>query len=135
VITSLWRKSGGAAERRVSDTSAIRAYVERSDTRLDELRRAIDEVVATGEPVVIWGVGSLTARFLATTNLSKANIAGFVDSNSGHHGKRLLEREIAPPSSLAGKEVTVFVSSFVYGAEIRRTLETEMRYRGRIVTI
>jgi SAM-dependent methyltransferase len=135
VITSLWRKSGGPAARRVSDASAIRAYVERSGRRLDELRRTIDEVVASGEPVVIWGVGSLTARFLATTNLSKANIAGFVDSNSGHHGKRLLEREIAPPSSLAGREVTVFVSSFVYGAEIRRTLETELGYRGRIVTI
>jgi len=135
VITSLWRKSGGGTQRTVSDTGAIRAYVARSNARLDELRRTIDALVAGGEPVVIWGVGSLTARFLATTNLAKANIAGFVDSNSGHHGKRLLEREIAPPSSLAGRDVTVFVSSFVYGAEIRRTLESEMRYRGRIVTI
>jgi SAM-dependent methyltransferase len=135
VITSLWRKSGAGQPRMVSDTSALRTYVERSNARLEELRRTIDELVAGGEPLVIWGVGSLTARFLATTNLAKANIAGFVDSNSGHHGKRLLDREIAPPSSLAGRDVTVFVSSFVYGAEIRRTLESDLGYRGRIVTI
>lgn len=137
VITSVWRKESTrpAPPLEVSDADPVRSYIARSDARLTALSRTIDALVATGEPVVIWGVGSLTARFLATTNLGRANISGFVDSNSGHHGKRLLDREIAPPSSLAGKEVTVFVSSFVYGAEIRRTLEDEMRYRGRIVTI
>ncbi|MBV8515772.1 MAG: class I SAM-dependent methyltransferase [Acidobacteria bacterium] len=137
VLTSLWRKDSAAPARarEVSDTSAVRAYVARSERRLAELRTAVDELVASGEPLVIWGVGSLTARLLATTNLGRANIAGFVDSNRGHHGKQLLGKEIGAPASLQGKTMTVLVSSFVYGAEIRATLERELGYTGRIVTI
>lgn len=136
VITSLWEKAQkGPRGRVVSDTGPIRGYIEKGENRLAEIRRGIDSLVASGEPVVIWGVGSLTARFLATTSLERANIIGFVDSNRGHHGKRLLGREISPPSSLIGRTETVFVSTFVYGAEIRNTLEREMLYEGRIVTI
>ena len=58
-----------------------------------------------------------------------------VDSNSGHHGKQLLGLPIEAPASLSGKDVTVFVSTFVYGAEIRVTLERDFHYEGRIVTI
>lgn len=137
VITSLWRKTPElpTADTRTSDTTHIRAYIETGKLRLAELSERIDALVASGEPVIVWGVGSLTARFLATTNLARAQIAGFVDSNRGHQGKQLLGKEIAAPSSLAGRTETVFVSSFVYGEEIRSTLENEIRYRGRIVTI
>lgn len=83
----------------------------------------------------MWGVGSLTARLLTTTNLGHANIAAFVDSNPGLQGKRILERPIEAPGWMRDKSLTVFVSSFVYGAEIRETLERDLRYAGRIVTI
>lgn len=137
VLTSLWRKDAAASSRArgVSDATPVRAYVERSAKRLEELNAAIDALVQSGEPLIVWGVGSLTARLLATTNLGRANIAGFVDSNRGHHGKQLLGKPIAAPASLQGKTMTVLVSSFVYGAEIRATLERELGYTGRIVTI
>jgi SAM-dependent methyltransferase len=137
VLTSLWRKDAAAKsmERAPRDADSVRAYIAKSERRLAELRKRIDAIVDSGEPVVIWGVGSLTARLLATTRLSEANITGFVDSNAGHHGKRLSGREIAPPSSLTGRNETVFVSSFAYGAEIKQTLERELHYDGPIVTI
>lgn len=135
VLTTLWEKVSGDSLRERSDTRPLRAYIEQGNARLAEISRSIDSLVDSGEPVVIWGVGSLTARFLATTNLGRANIVGFVDSNRAHHGKRLLGKEIAPPSSLAGRSETVFISSFVYGSEIRGTLEREMRYGGRIVAV
>jgi 2-polyprenyl-3-methyl-5-hydroxy-6-metoxy-1,4-benzoquinol methylase len=137
VITSLWQKKSGAPMPAiVKDASAsVRSYIAKSEARLAELNRTVDALVESGEPVVIWGVGSLTARLLATTRLGEANIIVFVDSNSGHLGKQLVGRTIAAPSSLAGREVTVLISSFVYGAEIRMTLERELHYTGRIVTI
>jgi SAM-dependent methyltransferase len=137
VLTSLWRKGAAAPSIELAprDANSVRAYIAKSEKRLAELRERIDALVASREPVVIWGVGSLTARLLATTRLGEANITGFVDSNAGHHGKLLSGREIAGPSSLVGRNETVFVSSFAYGAEIKRTLEGEMRYGGRIVTI
>lgn len=135
VVTSLWRKGGARPELTASDWSVLRDYVQRSKARLAELERAIDAIVDGGEPVAIWGVGSLTARLLATTRLASANVVAFIDSNSGQHGRKLIGREICAPSWLEGKEATVFVSSFVYGAEIRATLERELHYGGRIVTI
>jgi SAM-dependent methyltransferase len=136
VITSLWQRDS----RRVpapeqSDSSVLRAYIEKCRTHLGELERTINALVDSGEPLAIWGVGSLTARLLATTRLGEANIVAFIDSNSGQHGKRLIGREIFGPAWLGGKDATVLVSSFVYGAEIRRTLEHELHYGGRIVTI
>lgn len=135
VITSVWQKTGGRGQLVRSDTAPLRAYVAASARRMQDLAEAIDALVASGEPLVIWGVGSLTARLLATTNLSQANITGFVDSNRGHHGKKLIGREIVPPASLAGGNGAVLVSSFAYGPEIRATLEQELRFAGRIITI
>lgn len=135
VITSLWRKSGERAALVPSDASAMRGYIEKSRQRMTEVEAKIDAIAASGEPLIVWGVGALTARLLATTRLAKANIVAFVDSNSGQQGRRLLEREIHAPSWLAEQHVTVLISSFVYADEIRRTLEDDIHYGGRIVAI
>jgi len=135
-ITSLWRP--GTFEARDlprADLTPLRAYVQRSRERLAEVADRIDTLAATREPVVVWGVGSLTARLLATTNLSHINIVGFVDSNSSLHGRRVLGLPIEPPAVLAGRPVTVLVSSFVYGDAIRRTLVEEMAHGGRIILL
>lgn len=135
VITAAWRRQRSEPRRGFSDNSALRRYIAASNARLGELQRTIDALVASGERLIVWGAGSLTARLLATTTLGRANIVRFVDSNSAQHGKQLIGRPIAPPSSVTGETATVLVSSFVYGEEIRRTLEEDMRYSGRVITI
>ncbi|MGZ7078217.1 MAG: class I SAM-dependent methyltransferase [Thermoanaerobaculia bacterium] len=137
VITSLWLREGPAGRTiRPAPTEAIRNYIGRSKARLKQLSETIDAIVDSGDSVVIWGVGSLTARLLATTRLAEARIAGFVDSNSGQHGRLLVGKTISSPATLAGRsDGTVLIASFVYGKEIRATLEQELGYRGKIVTI
>jgi SAM-dependent methyltransferase len=135
VITSVWRKGAATHAGTAGDPTPVRDYIVKSGARLNEVKRAIDALVDGGEPLVIWGTGSLTARLLATTNLANANITGFVDSNTALQGKQLLGKPIAAPSSLAGRSDTVFISSFVYGADIRNSLERDLRYGGRIITI
>jgi SAM-dependent methyltransferase len=136
VITSLWKNSGAWAQTMMrSDTAPVRHYIAASNAVLGDVGAKIDLLVASAEPVVVWGVGSLTARLLATTNLGRANITAFVDSNSGLQGKPLLGRKIEAPATLRNGTGTVLVSSFVYGSEIRDTLEKELGYAGRIVTI
>lgn len=137
VITSLWVREGPADTTVVpAATTTLRDYIERSRVRLTELSETIDAIVDGGNSVVIWGVGSLTARLLATTRLAEARIAGFVDSNSGQHGRLLMGKTISSPAILAGRsDGTVLIASFVYGKEIRATLEQELGYRGKIVTI
>ena len=136
-LNSLWAKDGAPRpwSGEVSDPAALRAYVARSRERLDLLSGRIRSLFQTQEPVVVWGVGSLTARLLADGNLASLNIVRFVDSNTSHHGKRLNGVEIQAPETLRGQRQTVFVSTFVYGSAIRRALEEEYRYEGKIISL
>jgi hypothetical protein len=135
-LTALFRKRRPPAQEidAKSGVAPLRAYIGRSRERLAAVARSIDALVESAEPAVIWGVGSLTARLMATTNMSRMNIAGFVDSASGLHGKRLHGHEIRPPAWLREQKATVLVSSYVWGDVIRRTLEQDLAYQGRIVT-
>jgi SAM-dependent methyltransferase len=136
-LSSLWANDGAPRpwSGEVSDPVALRAYVAQSRERLDLLSRRIQSMSETQERVVVWGVGSLTARLLADGNLASLNIVRFVDSNTSHHGKRLNGVEIRSPETLRGERQTVFVSTFVYGSAIRRILEEDYRYQGRIVSL
>lgn len=136
-LSSLWLHDGArlpwAGER--SDAAPLREYVARSRERLARVSERIRGLAESGEPVVVWGVGSLTARLLADGNLASLNIVRFVDSNTSHHGKRLHGLEVLSPETLRGERATVFVSTFVYGSAIRRVLEEDYRYEGRIVSL
>jgi len=136
-LSSLWANDGPPRpwSGEVSDPASLRAYVTQSRERLDALSKRVQRLAETKEPVVVWGVGSLTARLLADGNLASLNIVRFVDSNTGHHGKRLNGVEIQSPETLRGERQTVFVSTFVYGSAIRRILEEDYRYEGRIVSL
>lgn len=136
-LTSMWSKGEVPEdwEPEPASVAPLRAYVNRSGREIEEVREKIDRLVGSQEEVVVWGVGSLTARLLATTGLKNANIVRFVDSNPGLHGRRLLGKEIQSPDSLRGDGTTVFISTYVYGEEIRSRLLGELRYQGRAVTL
>jgi len=136
-LSSLWVHDGAPRpwSGEVSDPAGLKAYVAQSREKLDALSRRVERLTETQEPVVVWGVGSLTARLLADGNLASLNIVRFVDSNTSHHGKRLNGVEIRSPETLRGERQTVFISTFVYGSAIRRVLEEDYRYEGRIVSL
>jgi len=136
-LTSLWQRDESARERPParSDLAPLRTYIDRCLQKLESIEAAIDGLIATGQEVVIWGVGSLTSRLLATTRLSEANISRFVDSNTSMHGKTVAGREIVSPAILQSGNGTVFIASYVYGEEIRRTLLEEMNFRGTVISI
>jgi SAM-dependent methyltransferase len=118
-----------------SDTSALRVYVALSRERLAAVECAMASLASEGGEVVVWGVGSLAARLLATTSLTGVNIVGFVDSNRGLHGKTLNGRVIQSPATLRGRRTTVLVASYVWAEEICRTLRTDLGYEGRVLTL
>lgn len=129
------RPPAPAALQRTSSVAPLVDYVARSRDKLAAVARTIDDLARTQEPVVVWGVGSLTARLMATTAMQRMNTVGFVDSASGLHGQRFQGQEIRAPASLAGQNHTVLVASFVWAEAIRRTLLDDLSYRGRIVTL
>ncbi|MDD5363742.1 MAG: methyltransferase domain-containing protein [Gallionellaceae bacterium] len=119
-----------------SGTDSVARYIDMSNARLATIAGKVDALADTGTPIVIWGAGSLASRLCATTRLPECNILAFVDVNPQLHGQTLLGRPIHPPEWLDGRrEATVFIASYVYGAEIRQALADKFHWGDAIVTI
>ncbi len=134
----LYRKQAQGAGQAASVASwqALLDYVVLSRQRLAALQASMQAQIDSGEPVVVWGVGELTMRLLATTRLGEANIVGFVDSHPRFHGTRLLGMPVQPPEWLGGQgDVTVWVMSYVYADEIRAQASRLVSDPSRIVTL
>ncbi|MGB3392864.1 MAG: class I SAM-dependent methyltransferase [Stenotrophomonas sp.] len=118
----------------VEATASLCAYVDLSRQRLQPVEKLAAQLVASQEPLLIWGAGALTSRLLCDTRLGQANICGIVDRNRGLHGKQLLSVPIAPPDSIADHPgATVFIASTTYAAEIRSMLAEQYAWSGKII--
>jgi SAM-dependent methyltransferase len=78
----------------------------------------IQKLVVTQEEVIIWGAGQYALRLLASSNLLKANILGFVDSDKSKINKKLGKFEVYSPDFVTGKNVTLLICSALYYDEI-----------------
>lgn len=139
-ILGLYSRTTDALEPSSSADSDGRPSVERyvvlSRQRLEEAVARIAPLVASREPVVIWGAGSLTARLMCTTPLRQANIVAVIDRNPQLHGKRLGEVTIQPPADIAAyPDATVFIASTSYGREISEQLVSEYHWTGKTVIL
>lgn len=136
-LLALYRKTTLQPPARAHDDEAaasLRAYAGLSRQRLRPVEELAMQLVASQEPLLIWGAGALTSRLLCDTRLGQANIRGIVDRNRGLQGKQLLGVPITPPDSVADHPgATVFIASSTYAEEIRSTLVQRHRWSGRII--
>ena len=135
---SLWKKDNNVTHNiRFDKTgkSSIVKYIAASYKKLEKIEKTITKLIATQEKIVIWGAGSLASRLLATTDLKKANIQFFVDSNKSHQDKKIFRYEILSPNKLRSSKNTVLIASYVHGRSIKQTLEKEFKYEGKIITL
>lgn len=136
-LATFWVKAEAkiSIKKDVSGLPKIKQYISKSSNRLKPLQGKIEKLVKTQERVVIWGVGSLISRLLASSNLGNANIISFVDSNPALHGKKIKGIEIVSPKSLVGKDLTVFISTYVCRDEIKKILVDGYHFQGNIILI
>jgi hypothetical protein len=138
-LLALYRKAGGrvgAVDADRGAASSLQRYVAFSQEKLAPVEVLARQLVESGEPVVIWGAGSLTSRLLCDTRLGQANLRAVIDRNRNLHGKPLLGVAITGPESVrehAG--ATVFIASTTYAGEIKRTLLDEYGWTGRIISL
>ena len=110
-------------------------YLVSSKDLLNKVQKQINILVKTQEQVVVWGVGSLTSRLLATTNLRAANISAFVDSNESVQGQLINRIKIASPDILKNKKMAVLVSTYIHGKAIKKVLLDRYKYKGKIILL
>lgn len=136
-LNSLWKKTNKKSSIVFDQLGKkkVIAYIKKSASKLKMINEKIKKIVKSKEPVVVWGVGSLTSRLLATTLLKKANIKYFVDSNVRLQGKIINKLPIMSPEILKKDKVTVFVSTYIYGQEIKKTLLEKYNFKGKIILL
>ena len=138
-LLALYRRVAQPSSTIVRDSEAalsLRAYVDLSRQGLQPVGAVAKQLVASQEPLLIWGAGALTSRLLCDTCLGQANICGVIDRNRGLQGKELLNTLITAPDSIGNYQgATVFIASTTYAAEIRETLLRQYAWTGRIITL
>lgn len=115
----------------------IKNYIFASAKKMAVIEKKIIPLVESKSKIVIWGVGSLVARLLASTNLMKLNIKAFVDSNESMQGKRINGIEIYSPDVIKsiGSDCDILIGTSVYKDEIKSALLEKFKYKGNIVEV
>lgn len=115
---------------------SLRQYIEHSRLRQLPIANIMAELANTGEPLIVWGAGSLTSRLLCDTRLGEANIVAVIDRNQTLQGKLLLGFPILGPEALNDyPDTTVLIASTTYASEIAGKLTGEFGWTGKIVTL
>ena len=137
VISGLFRRATAARKIKRDEVaeSALRAYVDASRRVETDLTRKIQPLRAQRSPVIIWGVGTLTLRLLATGAFKDLDVVAFVDSNKNYQGKRVGGLPILAPSALQGRSETILVSSRAHQAAIARQIRNELALPNPVVTL
>ena len=113
-------------ERDTISESKLLEYVRQSEALDRGMRNALDRSVGGGQPIIVWGVGTLTQRLLATGGLDGANISAFVDSNPKYQGQQLRGVPILAPEALRPRTEPILICSRVFQQEIERQIRDQL---------
>ncbi len=119
-----------------SDTrTALESYIEAS-TRVEcDMVQRIDALAEARQPLLVWGVGTLTRRLLANTRLGEANIVAFIDSNPNIQGQSFQGIPVISPGEITGKDEAILIASWVFAEEIEHQLRNELRCRNTVIRL
>jgi SAM-dependent methyltransferase len=140
VMSGLFERSTSANKKRTSirditTEPALRQYIDLCSRQDETIKAKIDTFIRSQEPILIWGAGTLTRRLLAATQLTKANIAAFVDASPHLQGRLLSGRRILAPREVAGRTEAIVIASKAFEREIARTVHEELNLPNRVYNL
>ncbi len=135
IVAGLYAR-GPAAAPSYDDVTlpALERYVAASREGDTVILATIESFVRSREAILVWGAGSLARRLLATTELAKANIVAFVDSNPHLTGRSLAGRPILGPEQIAGRKEPILICSYAFEKEIAEVIRKRYRLANRIMS-
>ncbi len=137
VLTAMYRGVIGriAPVRESISENGVHRYLTSCLGRIESERRAITNLVESQTPILIWGVGTLCQRLLASTSLKNANIIAFVDSNPHYQGSILIGRPALAPSALTDRTEPILILSWGFFEEIRIQIREDLALKNHIIRI
>jgi 2-polyprenyl-3-methyl-5-hydroxy-6-metoxy-1,4-benzoquinol methylase len=118
-----------------STATGLAKYVARCREAESRLLGVVNRLAESREPVIVWGLGTLTRRLLATSRLDQANIHAFVDSNPHYHGKSVNGVPVIAPEDVRSRSETIVIASLVFRDEIARQIKDELRCPNKVVSL
>ena len=115
--------------------AGVRAYLQQCQARKEAETQVIEDLVKTQRPILVWGIGTLCQRLLATTRLRHANISAFIDSNPHYQGHAIAGRPVIEPHLIKGRPEPILISSWVFVDEISRQIREELDMNNEIISI
>lgn len=97
---------------------AVERYLRQSATDDEALRRRLSSLLSGGDPVILWGAGTLTLRLVAEGAFDGTNVVALTDSSMRYHGARAGKWPIVAPSALPRHGVRIIIMSRAFGPEI-----------------
>jgi len=114
----------GAPGHDPSVARGLAEYVARSREAEGRIRSAVERLVESKEPVLVWGLGTFTRRLLVTTPLLRADIRAFVDSNPALWDRSVEGIPVLSPEEVRSRPEAILVSSLVFADEIRHQIRS-----------
>jgi len=118
---------GGRYERDAETEPALRRYIKQSSEAEAGVGNVIDGLVASQEPLLVWGVGTHTLHLMETTAFRRLNVLAFVDSNPSYQDRMLAGRHVITPSQVAQYPQRILISSQVFQSEIDDQIRNRLR--------
>lgn len=123
VLFSVWKKL-------TQNNNKFLNYIKLSEKKLTKMQKVINKLP---QDTIVWGVGALTRRLLATTQL-RDKVLFFVDSSSNLTGKSIDGLQIYNSDILKEYNNPIFISSYKFKDEIIKDIESK-KYSNKIFTI
>lgn len=137
-ITVIYKYSGNKRDEVVLDKTTeqnLTEYIQKSEQIEKQLYAVIDDLSSSQLPILVWGVGTHTQRLLAMSNLCKANIIAFVDSNCRYQDKSISELPIISPQELSQHSEPILISSQVFQDDIKRQIREQLKIDNQIILL
>lgn len=113
----------------------LEKYISKSRVKMDRVISVIDRLIDDQTPIVVWGVGTQTQGLLADTQLERANIQAFVDSNPRYAGQTLSGRPILPTDALKNLAHDILISSRQFQNEIVNQIRHRLVLPNNVITL
>lgn len=115
--------------------TGLSAYIE--GCRKEHLRilARIEQSLAPGERMIVWGVGTHTLRLLAAGGLDPARVVVFADSNPNYQNQQLRGVSVVPPDALKSHAEPILISSRGFQREIQDQIRHKLGLPNRLILL
>jgi SAM-dependent methyltransferase len=111
----------------------VKRYIRLSNEMDIGLRDSLKELADAGTPIIVWGTGTFTLRLLTASDLGRANIRAFIDSNPHYQGKLLHGIPILAPEKLVQFTEPILISTRIYQTEILQIIRRQMSLSNPVI--